>query len=94
MGGIPNIGDEKKFQGQNHDLKAFDEATEIPNSSTASLSAGPVRQGFQPDNPCPLTFNPPTTVEGRWVIQVFRSLARPETPNPARSGEIRYFTTY
>jgi hypothetical protein len=40
-----------------------------------------------------MTFNPPTTVEGRWIIQFFAPWLDPRHPNPALPGELRWFTT-
>jgi len=40
-----------------------------------------------------LTFNPPTTAEGRWVIRFFAPWLDRTHPNPAKDGEIRWFTT-
>jgi hypothetical protein len=37
------------------------------------------------------TFNPPTTAEGRWIIELFAPWLDPEHPNPAAPGEVRYF---
>jgi hypothetical protein len=40
-----------------------------------------------------MTFNPPTTSEGRWVIEFFAPWLDPKHPNPAMPGELRWFTT-
>lgn len=40
-----------------------------------------------------MTFNPPTTAEGRWVIKFFAPWLDPKHPNPAKDGELRYFAT-
>lgn len=37
-----------------------------------------------------LTFNPPTTVEGRWIVDFFAPWLDKKFPNPAVGGEIRY----
>lgn len=93
MAGIPNLGDEKKFQGQNHDLKAFDEATEIAELQYRFVIGWLRSARLNQITRVLLTFNPPTTVEGRWVIQYFAPWLDQKHKNPARSGEIRYFTT-
>lgn len=93
MSGIPNLGDEKKFQGQNHDLKAFDEATEILEAQYRFI-IGWVRSAVPNQRTrILLTFNPPTTVEGRWIIRYFAPWLDLKHPHPARPGELRYFTT-
>jgi hypothetical protein len=40
-----------------------------------------------------LTFNPPTTAEGRWIIQFFAPWLDKKHPNPAEPGELRWFAT-
>jgi hypothetical protein len=40
-----------------------------------------------------MTFNPPTTNEGRWVIEFFGPWLDDKHPNPAQPGELRWFTT-
>ncbi len=40
-----------------------------------------------------MTFNPPTTAEGRWVIKFFAPWLDRKHPNPAKPGELRWFTT-
>jgi hypothetical protein len=40
-----------------------------------------------------VTGNPPTTAEGRWVIKYWAPWLDPGHPNPASSGELRWFTT-
>jgi hypothetical protein len=40
-----------------------------------------------------MTFNPPTTSEGRWVIEFFGPWLDAKHPNPALPGELRWFTT-
>jgi hypothetical protein len=40
-----------------------------------------------------MTFNPPTTAEGRWVIDFFAPWIDDKFPNPAKPGELRYATT-
>src|SRR5205814_422004 len=38
-----------------------------------------------------LTFNPPTSAEGRWIIPFFGPWLGPQHPHPAKPGELRYF---
>ena len=40
-----------------------------------------------------MTFNPPTTAEGRWVIDFFGPWLDPRHPSPAKPGELRWYTT-
>ncbi len=94
FGGLDNDGDEEKWQGRDHDLKAFDEATQMREAQVRYI-AGWNRTDI-PGQRCRtlLTFNPPTTVEGRWVIKFFAPwLDTKYAGKRAKDGELRYFIT-
>jgi hypothetical protein len=40
-----------------------------------------------------MTFNPPTTTEGRWVLDYYAPWLSKNHPRPAKPGELRWFTT-
>jgi hypothetical protein len=40
-----------------------------------------------------VTSNPPTTADGLWVIRYWGPWLDPTHPNPAKPGELRWFTT-
>lgn len=91
--GLDNPGDEEKQQGDDYDLKAYDEVTQ--------MREGDVRYTLtwnRTDDPkqrvrAILTFNPPTTPEGRWVVRFFAPWLDRSHPNPAADGELRWFAT-
>lgn len=91
--GLDNPTDHTRWQGRDHDLKCYDEVTEMREAQVRytmgwNRSADPkVRSRVL------MTFNPPTTAEGRWVIAYFAPWLDPRHPNPAKPGEIRWFTT-
>lgn len=91
--GLDNPGDERRWQGRPHDLKAFDEVTEMREAQVRFMM-GWVRSS-DPTVRCRvlMTFNPPTTVEGRWVLKFFAPWLDEKHPNPAHPGALRYFTT-
>jgi hypothetical protein len=93
LGSFPNLGDEKKYQGRPHDLLVFDEAANMRELQVRFL-LGWLRT-TTPGQRCQalLTFNPPTTAEGRWIIGFFAPWLDPKHPNPAMPGELRYFAT-
>lgn len=93
FGGLANPGDHKKYQGRPHDLKCFDEATEIPEYMVRFLMGW--KRSSDPEQRCRviMAFNPPTTTEGRWVMEFFAPWLDKQHPNPARTGELRYYTT-
>lgn len=93
LGSFPNLGDEKKYQGRPHDLLVFDEAANMRESQVRFL-LGWLRT-TTPGQRCQalMTFNPPTTAEGRWIIEFFAPWLDPKHPNPAMPGELRYYGT-
>lgn len=93
FGGLDNPGDERRWQGRAHDLKAFDEATEMREAQVRFIM-GWTRTNDPKLRPrIVMTFNPPTTSEGRWVIKFFGPWLEKGHPNPAAPGELRWFTT-
>ena len=93
LGSFPNTGDEAKYRGRPHDLKIFDEAAEMREDAVRFL-LGWLRT-TTPGQRCRvlMCFNPPTSVEGRWVIDFFGPWLDKKHPNPAADGELRWFTT-
>src|SRR3981189_2997714 len=85
------MGDELKYQGRPKDLLALDEATNFLEAQARFLM-GWVRTTI-PGQRCRavLTFNPPTTTEGQWVLQFFGPWLDENHPNPAKPGELRWF---
>lgn len=91
FGSTPNVDDWNKYQGRPHDLLIFDEAANFLESQVRAL-LGWLRS-VDPNQKCQalLTFNPPTSVEGRWIIPFFAPWLDPKHPNPAQPGELRWF---
>lgn len=93
LAGVHDLGDEQKYMGWPNDLKGFDEVshfteyqfrflsgwtrTTVPGQRTRVIAAG----------------NPPTDAEGDWVIRFWAPWLDPQHPNPAKPGELRYYTT-
>ena len=91
--GLENPGDEEKQQGIDYDLKCYDEVTQM-REWQVRYTMGWVRSDDDKQRTRVLmTFNPPTTAEGRWVIKFFAPWLDPKHPNPAKDGELRYFAT-
>lgn len=93
FGGLEDPKDYEKWQGRDHDLKAYDEATQMREFDVRYTMGW--NRSADPAQRCRtlLTFNPPTTAEGRWVIRFFAPWLDRTHPNPAKDGEIRWFTT-
>ena len=93
LGSFPDPGDELKYQGRPHDLLVFDEAANMRESAVRFLMGW--LRSVDPDQRkrVLMCFNPPTKVEGRWVVEFFAPWLDDFHPNPAKSGEIRWFAT-
>lgn len=93
LGSVPNLGDEKGHQGRPKDLLVLDEAANFLEAQARFLM-GWVRSTVDGQHSQTLmTFNPPTSAEGRWVVQFFgpwldRKYAGPD--GRATAGELRY----
>ena len=91
FGSVPNLGDERKYQGRAKDLLVIDEAANFLEEQVRFLM-GWVRTAT-PGQVCQtlMTFNPPTTVDGRWIIKFFAPWLDKKYPKPAKPGELRWF---
>lgn len=91
FGGLDNPGDESRWQGRPHDKKIFDEVTEMREKQVRFIM-GWTRTN-KPDLHAQvlMTFNPPTTEEGRWVIGFFGPWLDKNHPlYPTPPGQLRY----
>ena len=91
FGSTPNLDDWNKYQGRPHDLLVFDEAANFLEAQVRAL-LGWLRS-VDPSQRCQalLTFNPPTTAEGRWITAFFAPWLDKKHPKPAQPGELRWF---
>lgn len=93
FGSVPNEWDKEKFQGRAHSLKGFDEITHFTETQYRYL-IGWARSDDKSERVRVIcTGNPPTTAEGRWVVDYWAPWLDPGHPNPAKPGELRWFTT-
>jgi hypothetical protein len=91
FGSVPDLGNEKKFQGRPHDLLVFDEAANFLEAQVRFLM-GWVRS-VDPDQPCQtlMCFNPPTDSDGQWIVDFFAPWLNKKHPLfPTPFGQIRY----
>jgi Terminase large subunit, T4likevirus-type, N-terminal len=93
FGACQHEDDVEKYQGRAHDLKCIDELTHFSKAQFKFLT-GWLRTGDE-NQRCRVvcTGNPPTTAEGRWVIEYWSPWLDPKHPNPAAPGELRWFAT-
>lgn len=91
FGSTPHHDDWNKYQGRPHDLLVFDEAANFLEAQVRAL-LGWLRS-VDPTQRCQalLTFNPPTTAEGRWITAFFAPWLDKQHPKPAQPGELRWF---
>lgn len=94
MGSVPNAGDEEGYRGRPKDLLVIDEASTFLLSQVQFLM-GWVRTTIPGQRTQTLmTFNPPTSAEGRWVIEYFAPWLDDKYPGKrAQPGELRWFVT-
>ena len=91
FGSLQYEDDKYDWRGREHSLKAFDELTEFTRSQFEFV-IGWCRSA-DPTERCRVvvTFNPPTSPEQQWVKDYFAAWLDPDHPNPAESGELRWF---
>ena len=94
FGGCQYEEDKERYKGHPHDLIHFDEVCDFTRSQFEFIKIWnrAASEGGKPQR-CRIlcTGNPPTTPEGRWVIDYWAPWLDPKHPNPAKSGEIRWF---
>jgi hypothetical protein len=83
----------QKFKGRAHDLKAWDEVVDFPES--VYLFVNGWNRTVLPHQRCRVVAasNPPTTAEGEWVIRRWRAWLDPTAGDRAAPGELRWYTT-
>lgn len=92
IGGCQLEDDKQKYKGRAHDLKAFDELADFTESQYEFICTW--NRSTVPGQRCRVvaTGNPPTTAEGLWVIRRWAAWLDPSHPNPAKPGELRWYT--
>ncbi|MCP4452026.1 MAG: terminase, partial [Planctomycetes bacterium] len=93
IGGCQLEGDKQKRKGIPHDLKAFDEIADFTETQFTFICAW--NRSADPKQRCRVvcTGNPPTDPEGFWVIMRWAAWLDPTHSNPAKDGELRWYTT-
>lgn len=83
----------ENFRGNPFDFYGVDEATEFSETQIRFVTSW--NRSADPAQRCRviLTFNPPATEDGEWIIRYFAPWLDPQHAHPARPGEIRYFAT-
>jgi hypothetical protein len=91
LGGCKDESSKYKFQGQPHDLKAFDEVNQFLQSQYEYIKTW--NRTAVEGQRCRTvsSFNPPTSQEQRWIISYLAPWLDRKHHQPAVSGEIRYY---
>ena len=91
-GGVEYEHDKQKYKGHPRDLIGFDEVVDFALSQYLFIIQW--NRTTTKGQRCRVvaTFNPPTQPTGLWVIERWAAWLDPKHPNPAESGEIRWFT--
>lgn len=93
LGHCEHEGNREDYQGVAHDLKAFDEITQFTETQYTYICGW--NRSANPKQRCRVvsTGNPPSTAEGQWVIKRWGAWLDPTHHNPAKPGELRWYTT-
>jgi hypothetical protein len=88
--------DKESYRGHDHDLKAFDELTEFSRSQFEFIRGWNRSSDIHQLCRTVATFNPPSTLEGRWVVDYFAPWIDPRYEErtgrkAALPGEVRWF---
>jgi hypothetical protein len=93
IAGCEQESDKQRFKGDPHDLIVFDEGTDFLESQYRFIIGW--NRSTDPKQRCRVIVasNPPTTAEGLWVVKYWGPWLDTTHPNPAKPGELRWFTT-
>jgi hypothetical protein len=92
LSAVQHKTDLAKYQGRARDFIGIDEAAEFPEAWFRFLTGWLRTTKAEQRTRVVLTFNPPQTPEGEWVIRYFAPWLDPDYRGaPALPGELRYF---
>jgi hypothetical protein len=91
LGAVQHEWDKQKYQGRPHDLVCFDELPHFLLSQFRFLVGW--NRTTDPRQRCRVAAagNPPTTPEGRWVVEEWAPWLEETFPDPAEPGELRWY---
>lgn len=91
FGGCQLEDDKQRYKGRPRDLIFYDEGADFTLSQFEFIKIW--NRSSDPDQRCRVVVgsNPPTTAEGLWITQRWAAWLDKKHPNPAKSGEIRWY---
>lgn len=92
FGGCRNDQEMERFKGRPHDLICFDEISDFTENTYRFISAWNRSAKVGQRSRVLATGNPPTKPEGLWVVKYWGAWLDPTHPNPAKEGELRWYT--
>lgn len=92
-GGCEHENDKQKYKGEPWDFMGFDEVVDFTRSQVEFIMQWNRTTDINQRCRTVMTFNPPSHPTGLWVIEYFGPWLDPAHPRPAKSGEIRWFTS-
>lgn len=91
FGGVKDFGDERKYQGRAHDLKAFDELPEFSEQQFRFLIGWTRTDNLSQRCRVVAAGNPPLTADGEWIIRFWAPWLDSQHERPAKPGELRWY---
>lgn len=93
IGGCQLEEDKQGYKGHARDLYCFDEVSDFTETQYKFIIGW--NRSTTPGQRCRVVAagNPPTRPEGLWVLTRWAAWLDPQHPNPARPGELRWYTT-
>lgn len=91
LGGVQHEDDKQKYKGDPHDLIGFDELTDFSLSQYMFIIQW--NRSTDKNQRCRVvaSSNGPSDVGGLWVVERWAAWLDPKHPNPAASGELRWY---
>ena len=91
LGGCEHLDDREKYQGHDDDLKVFDELSHFLRDQYRFIIGWNRTDRIGQRCRIVAMGNPPTTPEGRWVVEEWGPWLDSTHPDPAIPGELRWY---
>jgi len=93
IGGCQYEKDKENYQGRDHAAKLFDEITEFSESQFRFITIWARHADPKVRSRIIATGNPPTSVDGEWVMDYWGAFVDPDHEDPAEDGGICWYVT-